>query len=71
MGIVILLSVWVLCGVLGYGLMFSYLQGEYKAIASSEYREDLKASLFVAFFGPLGLFALFMTGTFTHGVKFK
>jgi len=64
--------IWVICGVLAYGICFGYLQRKFPDIAEEEYRRDMGTSVLFGFGGPITLSVLFfMTGFAEHGLKFK
>lgn len=69
--LIVVLLAWVVCGVVTYGLMFAHFQRGFALIAKDDYRCDVKASLFMAAFGPLGLIATVLSGCFLHGLKFR
>jgi hypothetical protein len=66
-----LIAIWILCGVLAYGICFAYAQREWPALAEVWRREDIGASFYAALCGPLGLLAVLITTGFAkHGLKF-
>lgn len=72
----ILIVLWIVCGVLGYGLLFAALQGAFPRIAVMEYKNDRRFSLMFSIFGPFCLMAVILhlfaeNENFKHGLKFK
>lgn len=63
--------VWIVCGVLGYGLVFAHLQREYPALAAIKVVTDRVAALIVLGLGPCGLIAALMAYGTKHGLKFR
>lgn len=67
----LIITAWILTGVIGYAGEFAYWQREYPRIAEESYREDMAKSMMFVIFGPINLLAvMFCTGFFKHGFKF-
>ena len=62
---------WILCGVINYGLMFAYFQREWAIIAEDTYYEDVLFCTIASLLGPMALFVtLLFTGFgIKHGFK--
>ena len=61
---------WLVCGVIGYGLTLAYFQSEYPCLRDSS---DVSISVFVGVMGPCGLlgFLMFWVGKpCFHGLQF-
>ena len=52
---VIIAVIWVVCGVLSFGLSFGYYQNAYPNIAEKGYLGDFMFSLLVSLLGPITL----------------
>jgi len=64
--------VWVICGVLAYGITLAHLQRSFPDQASANYREDCVLALLVALLGPWGCAAaIFTTGFGARGLMFR
>jgi hypothetical protein len=64
---IILLSVWLVCGFITYGGAYA----DQRASRSSP-RDSSGAALFFAFLGPGGLFVTFLfTGFYKHGMRWR
>lgn len=67
--ITIILSLWILCGVLAYGISFAYWQ---RKCPASEWREDSAFSFLYACFGPIGLSVAFVaSGYAQYGLLYR
>lgn len=68
----IILLLYVICGILAYGINLAWCQREYSAIAKKCYKTDMIWSMLFSLFGPLGLIAVMACskGGFKHGLKF-
>jgi hypothetical protein len=68
----VVVTLWLLCGVLTYGGLFAHLQTKYPALAEDEYRGDRRYALLPSLFGPLGLLTVALaTRGFKDGLKFS
>jgi hypothetical protein len=68
----IVATIWILCGILAYGIMFADSQRRYPLLANDDYREDMANSVLLGLFGPIGLLtALFSSGFARYGLKFR
>lgn len=56
----IVLFVWMVSGVLNYGLFFGYLQRRFPNIAESNYATDKRFCILVSIIGPVALAAFFI-----------
>ncbi len=66
--VVIVLAVWLLCGVFAFGLGFAHLQGEYD-LGPAWYWGDWLASAPMTFTGPLGIVFILKQYGGKHGLK--
>ena len=62
---------WICCGILSYGYLFSMLQNKYPRIAEEQYNEDRMYSIFLSICSPVTLIVLFLFGHHKYGLKFK
>ncbi len=72
-----ILGIYILLGILGYGLNLAYFQREYPTIAYRNRKHDLIMAFFCLFLGPCGFFGtiLFLvfqasSAPFKHGMMF-
>ena len=70
------IGIWILCGILTFGLGFAYCQKEFPKIAARDYKTDILFWISISLSGPMALIGLLITiwdgiNTFKHGVKFK
>lgn len=73
--LILIVLLWIGCGILEAGFMFAYLQKQYPLIAKIDYCEDKDFALSIILFGPFGLlvdvldhvFRLHRTSPFAHG----
>ena len=63
--------VWIVCGVIDYGLSFAYFQRGYPSLAAELYWTDLTRCAAMAIFGPFSLFATFILGIRGYGFKWR
>lgn len=67
----IVVTLWLLCGVLSYGGLFTHLQKKYPALTQDEYRGDRRYAIFPSLCGPFGLITVALaTRCFKDGLKF-
>lgn len=62
--------IWILCGVLSYGISLAYFQRQYPSLAKECYREDVRDSLVMSSIGPFGLLSTLLVFGTKHGVMF-
>lgn len=63
--------VWIISGILSYGIGFAYSQRHYPSVAKEEYKHDLIYALLVGLvFGPVGLVMELLLKQYKHGLKF-
>jgi hypothetical protein len=67
----LLAIVWIVCGVIEYGVSFAYFQRRWPRIAERDYWDDLMQSVCWALFGPFSLLATFWSGTWGYGFKWR
>jgi hypothetical protein len=67
----LLLIIYVISGFIAYGLSFGFWQNNFPTLAKENYQKDLFESIFVGFFGILGLigFLCFLVGQLISGEK--
>lgn len=70
MVLTIVILIWIVCGVLNYGLMMAYWQKKYPGIAKENYLSDRTEALIQILGGPICLISLtfFRAG---RGAAFK
>lgn len=74
-----LIIVWIICGVISYGINFAYYQRKWPSIAQEGYREDMIFCAGISLLGPanlLGSIVLFwhrngFRHIFMYGFKIK
>lgn len=77
MNLILIVTTYILCGILCYGLYFAFAQKEFPSLANNDYEIDRFIALITSFSGPVGLVG-FIIGTlvfdgnpFKHGLMFK
>jgi hypothetical protein len=68
---ILLLVIWVVCGVCAYGYTFAYFQKEFPLIAKRFEKTDRIFATFYTLLGIIGLLILFITGYTKHGIMFR
>ena len=70
--ILLVLIIWLICGILTYGITFAYMQEEYPLVAEIGYEADRNFAILLGICGPIGLLvSFFRSGFAKHGLKFK
>jgi hypothetical protein len=70
--VIMAVIVWIICGILAYGLTLGYFQREYPVIADADYAGDAGRALVFGCAGPLGLMiALPCSGFGRHGLMWR
>lgn len=70
----VIILVWIVCGILAYGITYGYFHREYPLI---NHEKDIKRTTFFisivqAMAGPIGLVvSIFSSKFIKHGMKFK
>lgn len=68
----IILIIWIICGILTYGIHFGYFQRKYPELAEKNYKKDMGDAILFGLTGPIGLCVSFLeSGMAEHGLKFK
>ncbi len=68
---IILILLWIICGIYAYGITYGYFQKEFSIIARQVRYEDGFIALLFAGFGIIGLIAsYFLSGFVKHGLKY-
>ena len=68
----LIIVIWIICGILTYGITFGYFQGGWPEISEKGYRQDMSFSVFFGLLGPIGLIiSFFISGFAEYGLKFK
>ena len=68
---ILIIGVWVACGIVSYGYNFAYYQREYPSLAEKEYKRDMMVCIFLSVFGPINLLVMMDSDEYRHGIKFK
>ena len=69
---IILVTLYVLTGIMNYAGIFAYCQRRYALIAKESYRSDMAFSMLVSMIPFIGFFVgFFVTGFYQYGFKFK
>lgn len=65
-------AIWVVCGVLVYGIECAWSQEHWPSKSKEDWRKECGFAIFLGCFGPITLFVnlVFMDGT-KHGLKFR
>lgn len=64
--------VWIVCGVLAYGITLAWNRGKWPKLAEEWRGRDIGFSVFVGLYGPIGLIvAFFMSENAKYGLKFR
>lgn len=73
MGIAIIagILIWAVCGILAYGLSFSYLQREFPGFAYEDRARDTLFSFVMFLGGVFGLFAVLVVYGAKNGLKYR
>ena len=67
----IFIILWVMCGILHYGLWFAYFQGRYTTVAKEKYRLDMILGITTGLLGPIALFATLLCGFYRYGFRLR
>lgn len=68
----ILILVWVVCGVLAYGITLAYFTAKWPQFAYKNRKSNLALLRLMGFSGPFGLIiAFFFSGFCKYGLRFK
>lgn len=66
-----IILIWIICGVISYGLNFAYYQKEWPNIAEEDYRLHKIMCLLFAIFGPIILIDTLIRKKYKWGFMFK
>jgi hypothetical protein len=72
--IVWIVLLWLLCGIINYGMMFAYWQRNFPAGAEKEYSKDMFREIVISLFGPIALLSgsvFLLSNPKWYGFKFK
>ena len=69
--LLIVFMVYVLCGVLAYGISFAFYQNKYPGRSKQGYRADKIHSILVGCTGVFGFVAVLAVLGVKYGIKFK
>lgn len=67
---ILIIGIWIVCGVLAYGITLGYYQRKWKSIADETYYQDVGLSLFMFLLGPIGLLSQLLYCGTEYGLKF-
>lgn len=67
----IIAVVWVVCGVLAYGVSFAYEQKEYEDFAKKMERHDRGTAMIDSLFGTIALYGLLIEHGAKHGLMYR
>jgi len=63
-----IIAAWTVCGIVGAGFLFAYVQEEWADVAEENFREDMGKACLMSLAGPICLIvALAFTGFGKHG----
>ncbi|MFA5048552.1 MAG: hypothetical protein WC516_06025 [Patescibacteria group bacterium] len=64
-----LICLYIICGILNYGLLFGYFQNEFKDLAEERYKED---QIYGIILGLTGFFIVWLNTDFgKYGLKWR
>lgn len=63
--------IWVICGILAYGLTFAYFQREFSVSSGVDYFIYCGVATYMGILGPIGLIIHLTLGNCKHGFKWK
>ena len=67
----VFIVLWIMCGILHYGLWFAHFQRKYHTEANERYNSDMFLGISTAFLGPIALFSTLLGGLYKYGFKLK
>lgn len=67
----VLAIVWVLCGVLAYGLNLAYFQRRFELLAEERHSIDVINSVLTGIMGPIGLLSTLLVCGFKYGFMWR
>lgn len=65
------LLVWLICGIVAYGLTFAFFQKKWPTLAEETYWSDFRLALLVGIIGPFGIAMNVVMGNVRHGFKWR
>ena len=67
-----IIIIWVICGILAYGITFGYFQRKFPLLAKRSYMEDAGFATIIGIFGVVGLLlSVCLSGFCRYGLKFR
>ena len=66
----LLVGIWIICGIIHYGISLAFYQREWPSIAEETYNRDVSMVFFMSLFGPIALLAALLNKEVGHGIKF-
>lgn len=63
-------SIWIVCGILHYGIYLAYLQRKFPLIAKEQYETDVMLVLALSLLGPFSLLLAIIGREYRYGIKF-
>jgi hypothetical protein len=69
--ITLLIGIWILCGLISFGVCLAHFQREYPLIAEKRYHENVLFALKLSFWGPASLLGVLTATGIKHGAMFS
>ena len=64
--------IWIISGILTYGISLAYMQREYPSIAEEMYLEDVVFAMFFSILGPMSLLISFILSNYgKYGLMYR
>ncbi len=67
----IFVILWIICGIIHYGLWFAHFQRSYPNIAKNRYKTDMMIGAITTLLGPIALSATLLCGFYKQGFKWR
>lgn len=69
--LIAIIAIWIVCGILAYGLTFAYFQREFPLSSDTGYCGDCGVALLMCLLGLIGLIIHLVLGNCKHGFKWR